>query len=160
MKQATKPRGDSSLFVPGVGRREFVRQVGTFAAAAAALNPMRARAQRADSSSSKKKGPIMLAELNHALFASRVGATFEATINPAFTVTLELVEATLLPVQPNRPAALGARAPFSLVFRAPRGTDIPQRTYELRHPEIGAFGIFLVPIGPDETGPRYEAVFN
>jgi hypothetical protein len=158
MKQATKPRGDSSLFVPGVGRREFVRQVGTFAAAAAALNPIRAQAQRVESS--KKKGRIMLPELNHALFAARVGAAFEATIHPAFTVTLELVEATLLPAQPNRPAALGARAPFSLVFRAPRGTDIPQRTYELRHSELGTFQIFLVPIGPDETGPRYEAVFN
>jgi hypothetical protein len=158
MKQTTKPRGDASLFVPGVGRREFVRQVGTIAAAAAALNPIHARTQRAGGS--KENGPIMPAELNHALFASRVGAAFEATINPALTVTLELVEATLLPAQPNRPAALGARPPFSLLFRAPREAVLPQRTYELRHPEMGAFGIFLVPIGPDETGPRYEAVFN
>ena len=102
----------------------------------------------------------MPAELNHALFAPRVGATFEATINPVLTVTLELVEATLLPAQPNRPAALGTRPPFSLLFRATRETVLPQRTYELRHPELGTFKIFLVPIGPDESGPRYEAVFN
>jgi hypothetical protein len=30
----------------------------------------------------------------------------------------------------------------------------------MEHEEIGALDIFLVPIGPDEEGPRYEAIFD
>jgi hypothetical protein len=30
----------------------------------------------------------------------------------------------------------------------------------MEHEEIGAFDIFLVPIGPDEEGLCYEAIFN
>jgi hypothetical protein len=30
----------------------------------------------------------------------------------------------------------------------------------MEHEEIGAFDIFLVPIGPDEQGLLYEAIFN
>jgi hypothetical protein len=29
----------------------------------------------------------------------------------------------------------------------------------MEHEEIGAFDIFLVPIGPDEEGLLYEAIF-
>jgi hypothetical protein len=30
----------------------------------------------------------------------------------------------------------------------------------MEHPEIGVFELFLVPIGPDEKGLRYEAIFT
>ena len=102
----------------------------------------------------------MLSDLNHSMFATRLSEVFEVTIDVGTTIPFELLEATLLPAQSKRPAALGSRAPFSLLFRAPRGTQIPQRIYELHHAALGTFGIFLVPIGPDQTGPRYEAVFN
>ena len=35
----------------------------------------------------------------------------------------------------------------------------PQRIYRLRHDRLGAFEVFLVPIGPDAVGMRFEAVF-
>lgn len=50
--------------------------------------------------------------------------------------------------------------PFSIVFRGPTGIPLPQRTYRVEHSEIGSFRLFLVPIGPDEEGLLYEAVFN
>jgi hypothetical protein len=52
------------------------------------------------------------------------------------------------------------RAPFSTVFRGPATPILPQRIYRLQHPEIGGFELFLVPIGPDERGMRYEAIFT
>jgi len=30
----------------------------------------------------------------------------------------------------------------------------------MEHPGIGTFELFLVPIGPDEKGLRYEAIFT
>jgi Domain of unknown function (DUF6916) len=51
--------------------------------------------------------------------------------------------------------------PFSLVFAGPADPRLEQRVYRLRHPDLGAFELFLVPIGYDpEDGLLYEAVFN
>jgi hypothetical protein len=36
---------------------------------------------------------------------------------------------------------------------------LPQATYPVEHDELGRMEIFLVPIGPDGSGMRYEAVF-
>ena len=49
---------------------------------------------------------------------------------------------------------------FSLRFRGDRSRILPQKIYPMKHDSIGAFDLFLVPIGQDETGTFYEAVFN
>lgn len=54
-----------------------------------------------------------------------------------------------------------ARMPFSLVFQtAGIMGGFPQGLYTLQHPEGGDIEIFLVPIGPDSNGMRYEAIFS
>jgi hypothetical protein len=70
-------------------------------------------------------------------------------------IPLELVEVIAGHLRPG-----GARRTFSVVFRGPRGLRLMQRTYRLRHDEMGTIEIFLVPIAPDAQGPLYEAVFN
>jgi hypothetical protein len=37
---------------------------------------------------------------------------------------------------------------------------LPQRIYRIEHATLGAFDLFLVPIGPDAQGLRYQAVFT
>jgi hypothetical protein len=59
---------------------------------------------------------------------------------------------------------------FSVFFSGPGPLVLPQRTYRLRHDELGELELFLVPIGveavPAEGGQvpgtvvRYQAVFN
>jgi hypothetical protein len=49
---------------------------------------------------------------------------------------------------------------FSLRFRGDRDPIFQQRIYAMKHDFIGDFDLFLVPIGRDETGTFYEAVFN
>ena len=49
---------------------------------------------------------------------------------------------------------------FSAFFKGPREPFLPQRVYALEHEQMGAFELFLVPVGTDENGFRYEAVFN
>ena len=51
------------------------------------------------------------------------------------------------------------RRQFSLVFRAPATQVWPQGTYGLSHEELGELELFLVPIGSDAEGVRYEAAF-
>lgn len=52
------------------------------------------------------------------------------------------------------------RQPFSLIFHTVPDAIVPQGTYVVEHEEMGRFELFLGPIGPDERGMRYEAVFT
>jgi hypothetical protein len=49
---------------------------------------------------------------------------------------------------------------FSLRFRGAADKIYPQKIYAMKHDSIGEFELFLVPIGRDESGTFYEAVFN
>jgi hypothetical protein len=49
---------------------------------------------------------------------------------------------------------------FSLVFTGRASPWLPQGTYRLIHPQLRERDLFLVPIGPDAAGMRYEAVFS
>ena len=87
-------------------------------------------------------------------FEHRAGSVFKHS-EPA--VALRLEEATLLPA---RFAAPDLRPPFSLIFIGPGDMILPQRLYQLTHEEMGEVTIFLVPIGKDQRGVLYQAVFN
>ena len=52
------------------------------------------------------------------------------------------------------------RRPFSIVFRGQPDPVLPQRIYQIENQSLGSLSIFLVPIGPDQEGMLYEAVFN
>ena len=52
------------------------------------------------------------------------------------------------------------RTPFSLVFHAPAGTRLEQQIYRMEKPGMEPFECFLVPIGPDEHGMRFEAIYT
>lgn len=91
-------------------------------------------------------------------FAALVGDGFTVRLNPTETLTLTLanVRAAGAPYQP------GARQPFALLWHhapLPGGAYLPQRTYTLQHATLGTLTLFLVPLGPDATGMRYEAIF-
>lgn len=52
------------------------------------------------------------------------------------------------------------RRQFSVLFRGGPDAPLPQRIYRVEHGELGPLDIFLVPLGPDSVGQRYEAVFT
>jgi hypothetical protein len=96
-----------------------------------------------------------------ATFAPLVGDRFEL-----LGCGSEVTDLTLAEVDEPRPgsnagAEAGAgRSPFSIVFRGPREPVLPQRIYTFSHEKLGSFELFIVPIGPDDEGMRYEAVFS
>jgi hypothetical protein len=52
------------------------------------------------------------------------------------------------------------REPFSLMFLGPKQPILPQRMYSFDFGQLGTLEIFIVPIGADELGVRYQAVFT
>ena len=71
-----------------------------------------------------------------------------------------MIAAARLPVHPGRGSQLRKAEPFSLMFRGPKNFVLPQCIYSLEQETLGTAAIFLVPIGPDEMGQCYEAIFN
>src|SRR5262245_39838088 len=102
----------------------------------------------------------MLDKLTHGAFEPLVGKLFRLHVSAESRVEVELVEAKRLPVHARPGAQLPKREPFSLIFRGPREYMLPQRIYRIEQAELAGVEIFLVPVGPDETGQRYEAIFN
>jgi hypothetical protein len=98
----------------------------------------------------------VLSELTHATFAKELGSAFQLHNGAATPLTLELVEAT----EVNGKAPRTERNPFSLIFRGPKTPWVEQKIYRLEHERLGTLDIFLVPLGPDQKGMRYEAIFT
>jgi hypothetical protein len=88
-------------------------------------------------------------------FAPHLGKTFRVT-NAAETA-LTLVEAAPI-ASPG--SDQGRRAAFALLFRGPLTPWLPQAIYGFEHPGGDVLEFFIVPVGPDKDGMRYEAIFN
>lgn|SRR5690554_5757921 len=97
----------------------------------------------------------MIENLTSESFSGRIGETFRIRIDQSTAVDAVLAEVT------ERPRPTGfIRAPFALLFRGPMDAVLPQRIYPVEHPALGVLEIFLVTVGPDAEGMRYEAVFS
>jgi hypothetical protein len=101
-----------------------------------------------------RKAPI-LERLTIDDFTDRIGETFNATGADGRTLTLALTSVDAL----SGPEG-GDRTPFSLEFRDAAHDHVPQQTMAVEHSELGAFDLFVVPLGPGSEGVRYEAIFT
>jgi len=92
-------------------------------------------------------------------FADRVGEQFELRGPEGASVSMELAEVTQ-GAELGGPGPDGqARVQFSLLFKGPSDPVLTQGTRALTHPALGELALFLVPIGADAHGIRYEAAF-
>lgn len=99
------------------------------------------------------------AALSHTLatFAGLVGSRFRIGVDAATPMEVELIEARGLSAGH---ATAARREAFSLIFLGPPVSLLPQRRYGFEHDELGSLEIFIVPIGRDDRGVRYEAIFS
>lgn len=97
--------------------------------------------------------------LTHDRFVGRLGEMFMMTPEGAAPLALELIEATEFTEPGGRGPEGQERRQFTLVFRGPAEPMLPQQIYPLTHDELGPLDLFLVPIGPDQVGMRYQAAF-
>jgi len=101
-----------------------------------------------------------LAALESAAFAPFVGRSFR--LHASDETVLEVRLSHVSEANPTTARAArerGHRAPFALLFHGPAAPVLPQRIYRIEEDELGALDLFLVPLGPDEHGMRYEAIF-
>jgi hypothetical protein len=98
----------------------------------------------------------MLEALQAADFEAQLGTAFRIEFVGHAPIELVLNEVVVYP--DHSQSAL--RTPFSLMFHGPRELGLPQRIYPLQHADLGVLEIFIVPLGPDEHGMRYEAAFT
>ncbi len=97
----------------------------------------------------------MLQDLTPASFEALMGTPFRIHFGGADPLEVVLYEVARHEQHPGpRPQ------PFSAYFRGPYPPVLPQMIYKVEHDRLGAFELFLVPLGPDGQGMRYEAVFN
>jgi hypothetical protein len=84
--------------------------------------------------------------------------TFKPLVNERFELVAEdgRVDLELVDVTESATPGADRRAQFSIVFSGPPDPILPQAIYRLKHPELGAFDLFLVPI----AAGSYEAVFT
>jgi hypothetical protein len=96
-----------------------------------------------------------------ATFRPHVGERFDVTPRQGepFEAVLSSCEETSYG-SPEEWRRAAQRVPFSLVFHGPADRPVSQQICAFRHPRLGAFELFIVPLGPDDRGMRYEAVIS
>ncbi len=90
-------------------------------------------------------------------FSKHLHTKFLIKLDTPEPIELELTEVKGYQGTPDEP---GEMERFSLFFEGPVDAPLPQQSYPLEHNQMGAFDIFLVPVGRASSGFRYEAVFN
>ena len=90
------------------------------------------------------------AYLHQATYAPLVGTDFRVHVPGRRTLRVKLVEAREL---------RGPGESFSLLFRG-RRADVEGGIYRIDHPRLGAFELFVNPVGRGVKGLELEAVVN
>jgi hypothetical protein len=96
---------------------------------------------------------MMAAALEHSEFSKHLNTKFRIRLNEEQTIDAELVEISEHLVSPRQER-------FSIVFSTSNDFFLGQGQQQMEHDQMGEFVLFLVPIGRDDKGTSYEAVFN
>jgi hypothetical protein len=100
-----------------------------------------------------EKRENMLAQINSTMLAEYVGEQFDVLDDPEKVFCLTLTHIV-------EHAKTERQETFSIFFHGPLDSYMLQGMHKLKHNHLGELGIFLVPIGQDQDGFKYEAVFN
>lgn len=152
--KASEYSADSSLGELGMeNRRAFIRDCTALAASAAFLPlPMHVAATPLD--------PVALDTVSFETFGGLIRSTFQLCDQAGKFAELELISADGPPATVG-PAVNGCDERFALLFRGDATTPLRQDTYRFAHSRIGAFQMFIVPVGREDGSSRYyEAVFH
>lgn len=154
-----------------ISRRKFMK-AGILVAACAGLplkvqwaNAQKGGDKRSVTSSvpqvSPQKPVDLLGYFNKSTFTPYVGTEFRVHLSSSKVRRIKLVEVKDYVDSSGQKAARGGEESFSLFFTAPSWRTFPQNTYEVEHPALGKFQLFLVPTGMRSGGEQFfEAAFN
>lgn len=95
-------------------------------------------------------------EVTREAFEPYLDRTFRVSAGENLAFDAQLIEVSAVG---ETPGPTGRQA-FSVVLRGPENEAPEQAIYQVVHEELGSIELFLVPIGPDDKGMKYEAVFT
>jgi hypothetical protein len=103
----------------------------------------------------------MLAYYNKAAFTPYVGTDFLVSLNASKVRAVTLIEVEDF-VDPSVQGLPPGEECFSLLFTTPPKKSFAQGTYQVEHPALGKFSLFLVPVGMQISfySGKQQAVFN
>jgi hypothetical protein len=90
-------------------------------------------------------------------------SSYLALDNPTFavaTTTLRLEEVADLPAAPGVASLRGSEDAFALYFSGPGVRKLAPGTHQIRHSELGAFDLYIGPVGQANGDQRLEVVVN
>ena len=86
---------------------------------------------------------------------------FEPHVGDTFTIEANGKPLDLKLAQVERlGAAVRDGGAFSLMFLSAPGPFLAQGIYQLRHTALGAFDLFIVPLGPKDGANSYQVIFT
>jgi len=145
-------------------RRDLLK-AGMMAAVAAAIGAEAVEAAVRPAPVAEPAAPVGAAEtapaiaLFRATFSPLLGERFGARGSTGSTAALRLAAVRDLP-SADRLGLVDSEECFSLRFDGQARRPLGQGTYTLWHPSLGAFPLFLVPMGRLGRVLTYEAVIN
>ncbi len=93
-----------------------------------------------------------------------LGTKFRVTGEGGVAVEMTLEDAVPFETRPRRsqrqPAGVARRKAFSIYFVGPPQPILPQAMYRFESDKLTFDQLFIVPIGADDKGTEYEAVFT
>ncbi|CAG7633762.1 DUF6916 family protein [Paenibacillus allorhizosphaerae] len=87
-------------------------------------------------------------------------SAFREAVGTPFRIPLSQQEVMLQLVDVSEQASSPNMVQFSLLLRGPLEFFLPQQTYRMVHEQLGELELFMVPVGREADGFRYEIVFN
>jgi hypothetical protein len=145
-----------------ISRRKFFRNAGIAAfASAVLLPPPKIFGQTLQSERffpippESTNDPFNYLRRDH--FVAVVNSVFRFQSAEGRSFNLQLIAADDLSLGANAKQGMTGES-FSLLFEGSKKSKIPQGEYEVAHDSLGAFRLFIVPVGL--RGNRYEAIIN
>lgn len=90
-------------------------------------------------------------------------ADFEPHLNTVFQLHYgngETLEVTLVEARTRGIGTPDHRQGFSLLLQSTINDYLQQGIYHITHEVVEPMDLFIVPVGPNQTGMRYEIIFN
>jgi hypothetical protein len=138
-----------------LGRREFLAQAS--AAGAAGMVGVTAMAK-----SAQAIGPfgVPLDRVESSHFEPTVGTRFRVHREDEAPLDVSLVKCDKYGYRGAWPAHLKKREPFSLIFSAPKDTQLEGGTYTVSHRELGTFQLSLMPVDQPKRRAKLQAILS
>jgi len=134
-------------------RRDFIKKGSLLAVAAAVPASIAQGAARREVIVPANAEP----ELTKAAFKALVNTEFRIS-NSRSQLIVKLVDVSDLA---HRRGARAGKEGFSLLFRGPAESTLPQNTYAIEHAKLGTFSFLLVPVrSKNNNHAAYEAIVN